>query len=680
MASYPSPLPLILALLAVVSSPAPAAPNAALPAGDSIERGEYIAHLGDCAACNTAQAGRPMAGGLGLATPFGIVHSTNITPDVNTGIGRYSFEQFDRAVRGGVAADGHNLYPVMPYTSFAKVNQRDMRALYAYFMRGVAPVSQANLDNDLRWPFSMRFGLSAWNAIFADGDEFKADPAKSAGWNRGAYIIEGPGHCGACHTPRGVAFQEKATSHEGSAGNFYLAGATVDAWHAPALRDLWSPPDIARFLKTGRNVHAAAYGSMAEVVHFSTQQFSDEDLAAMAEYLSSLSTRAAASPAAAKAEPDDRRTAEDLYTTRGGLGYVQFCSACHRLDGRGVDDFFPPLAQNRSVLSADPTSVIHVVLSGGKTAETHAYPRAFAMPNFSSLSDPELAEIITFLRSRWGNRGDGVSPEAIRAVRDEIALKPDAPANFAVPRFAAMLESRNADQLIYGMRLMTETKHLLPDSVGNDLACASCHLNGGTVAKASPFVGISALFPLYAPRAGKTIDFKDRLNACFKRSMNGKALDKNSRELQAMVAYVDWMKTNTKPNEPIPGRGVGKLSDALVPDANHGKLIYQNQCAVCHGSNGEGVKQADGAQVFPPLWGDASFNIGAGMGRTYTAAGFVKNNMPMANTLKFPMGQGGLTDQEAVDVAEYFTHMERPDFPDKIKDWPSGGKPSDARY
>jgi thiosulfate dehydrogenase len=148
----------------------------------------------------------------------------------------------------------------------------------------------------------------------------------------------------------------------------------------------------------------------------------------------------------------------------------------------------------------------------------------------------------------------------------------------------------------------------------------------------------------------------------------------------AVVAYADWMKANSKPGDPIPGRGVGKISYDVVPDVKNGKVIYKNQCAVCHGDGGEGIKRADGSQAFPPLSGNATFNIGAGMARTYTAAGFVKNNMPMANTLKFPLGQGGLNDQEAVDVAAYFTHLPRPDYPEKIKDWPKGGKPKDARY
>ncbi len=647
---------------------------------EQITRGEYLAHLGDCAACHTATGGRLMAGGQDIDTPFGIIHSTNITPDANTGIGGYSFEQFDRAVRKGVAADGRNLYPAMPYPSFAKIDQADMRALYAYVMHAVAPVNQANRENDLPWPFSMRIGLSLWNMAFLDDQEYKPDPARSAQWNRGAYIIEGFGHCGSCHTPRGLAFQEKAMSARGADGGSFLAGGSVDAWHAPSLRNLWPAPEIAQFLKTGRNSHAAAYGSMTEVVHFSTQHLTDDDLAAMAEFLNSLSSSEAASPGPPGPAPGAQQTAQVLYGTRGGLGYVQFCSACHRLDGRGVVDLFPTLADNPSVQSRDSSSVIHVVLSGWKSAETQRYPRSFGMPNFSSLSDQELAEIVTFVRSSWGNQGAVVGPDQIRNIRDQINLKPAEPGGFATPRFAAMLESHDAERLIYGMRLMTETQALLPNNVGDNLSCTSCHLNGGTVANGSPYVGIAALFPSYQPRAGTTIDFKDRINGCLRRSMNGKPLDKNSPEMLAMVAYVDWMKGDTKPKDAIPGRGVGKMSDAILPDKDHGKLVYQNQCAVCHGEHGEGLKQADGEGVFPPLWGDQSFNIGAGMARTYTAAAFVKSNMPVANTLKFPLGQGGLSDQDAVDVAEYFTHMPRPDFRDKVKDWPNGGKPKDARY
>ena len=657
-----------------------AAPLTVSPADDAIKRGAYISRLGDCVACHSAPGGKPMAGGLALSTPFGVIYSTNITPDIKTGIGRYSFVQFDRAMRKGITADGRNLYPAMPYPSFAKINAQDMRMLYAYMMHGVAPVSQVNKVNDMKWPFSMRSGLAVWNKVFLKDEPFKPDPAQSVQWNRGAYLIEGLGHCGSCHTPRGIAFQEKAMDQSGSDGKFFLAGSTVAAWHATRLRDLWTAAEIAQFLKAGHNSAATAYGSMTEVVHFSTQFFSDSDLMAMGEYLKSLPPGAGATLIRQKPVVNVQETADALYKTRGGLGYVQFCSTCHHLDGQGVANIFPPLANNVSVLSKDPASVIHVVLSGWKSAQTQSSPRSFGMPNYSSFSNDELAEIVTFVRTKWGNQGEPVHAGQIQQIRDEIKLKPAAPTQFVVPRFAAMLTSRNAQQLVYGMRLMLETNTLLPHNVGNSLNCASCHLNAGTVALGAPFVGLSAKFPIYAPRSGKIIDAKDRINACFRRSMNGTALPGDSAQMLAMVAYIDWMKGNTQPDDPIPGRGVGKISRNIIPDMKRGKQIYQNQCAVCHGAKGEGIQRAGGAYIFPPLWGNASFNIGAGMARTYTAAGFVKNNMPMANTQSFPLGQGGLTVQEAVDVAAYFSHMPRPDYAAKANDWPKGGKPKDARY
>jgi thiosulfate dehydrogenase len=669
-----------VALILLLATPLLASANGAPPDGDAVNRGEYVARLGDCGACHTAANDQPFAGGKEINTPFGVIHSTNITPDASTGIGSYTFEQFERAMREGVAADGRNLYPVMPYPSFAKMNEQDMRALYAYLTRGVTPVKRANMDNDLKWPFSMRFGLSAWNMAFLDRQEYRPDPAKSAQWNRGAYIVQGPGHCGACHTPRGIGFQEKAMGQEGTDGPSYLSGSVIDAWHAPSLRRVWPAPEVAEFLKTGRNRHAAAYGTMTEVIHFSTQRFTDADLTAVGDYLASLSVGEVASPVAKVPATTPQQLAHELYKTRGGLGYVQFCSGCHRLDGGGVADLFPPLAENSSVQAEDPSSAIHVVLSGWKSAETERFPRGFWMPRFSSLTDQELAEILTFVRANWGNRGTPVTSEQISKLRGAIVLKAEEPSAFVTPRFADILQSPQADQIVYGMRLNLETKALLPGQVGDELACGSCHLNAGTVAKGSPYVGLSALFPAFQPRAGKIIDFKDRINGCMRRSMSGQPLDKGSPEMLAMVAFADWMKGNAQPKDAIPGRGIGKISDTIVPNAANGEQVYRNQCAVCHGDHGEGRTQADGTHVFPPLWGDASFNIGAGIARTYTAAAFVKSNMPIANSAKFPMGQGGLTDQEAVDVAEYFTHMPRPDFPDKVKDWPSGGKPKDSRY
>lgn len=658
--------------------------QAATADSTQLARGEYLARLGDCVACHTADKGKPMAGGRELATPFGVLYSTNITPDRETGIGGYSFEQFDRAMRKGVAADGHNLYPAMPYPSYAKMTGDDMQALYAYLMQGLAPVKQANKPTAMRWPFNQRWGLALWNWAFLDATPFQPNAQKDAAWNRGAYLVQGLGHCGACHTPRGIAFQEKAMSDAGSAGKHFLAGETVEAWRALSLRGLWTVEDTALFLKTGQNRFATASGNMAEVIHHSTQHVKDEDLVAIATYLKALPPGEHELPA-----PSVPRAAivgkvpDNLFSSRGGLAYLQFCSDCHHQDGAGVNKIFPPLAGNPAVTAKDPATLLHITLTGWQTASTAAHPRVFTMPGFARLNDQELAEIISFVRASWGNGGDKVSAAQVKAMRAEV-VRADAKAidnsKFETPRLADMLAKPNAQQLVRGMRLHLETKDLLPNHVGDQLNCTSCHLNAGTVADGSPFVGVSAFFPGYAPRAGRVISLEDRINGCFKRSMNGKPLPVESPDMKAMVAYFDWMKGQTKPEDKVPGRGVGKIDRNLVANPANGKKIYAEQCSICHGENGEGLKRADGQMIYPPLWGDESFNIGAGMARTYTAAAFVKRNMPIGFHGQFPLGQGGLSDQEALDVAEYFSHQPRPDFPEKVKDWPKDKKPADARY
>ena len=669
------------------ADPAPGSPNAdaSAPAASAPEialvaRGEYVARLGDCLACHTSDKGPAMAGGRELATPFGKVFSTNITSDKQTGIGQSSFEQFDRAVRRGVAADGHNLYPAMPYPSYAKVSEDDMRALYAYFQHGVAAVSQPNKPAEMHWPFNMRWGLMFWNWAFLDDTPFKPDAGKDAVWNRGAYLVQGRGHCGSCHTPRGIGFQEKAMSEAGSNGKYYLAGATVEAWRALSLRHLWTVEDTALLLKTGQNRFSTVSGSMVEVIHLSSQHFSDDDLIAIATYLKSLPPGKDEQPVPSVPERvPPSKLPDTLFSTRGGLAYVQFCSNCHREDGGGVAGIFPPLVQNPTVSSADPVTLVHITLTGSKTAQTATHQRVWTMPAFARLSDQEVAEILSFLRSSWGNNAKPVTPSDVAKIRAELDPKTTDSSKFETPRLADMLAAPNAAEVVRGMRLHLETRTRLPQHVGDDLKCGSCHLNAGTVADASPFEGIAVLFPSYAPRAGKVITLEDRINGCFRRSMNGVALPLESADLKAMVAYFDWMKGEFKPEDKVPGRGIGRMDRTIKPDVENGKRVYVEECAVCHGKNGEGLRRADGSLVFPPLWGDRSFNVGAGVARTYTAAAFVKRNMPIAFSEKFPLGQGGLSDQDAVDVAAYFSHMPRPDFPDKVKDWPKDPKPSDAR-
>lgn len=495
--------------------------------------------------------------------------------------------------------------------------------------------------------------------------------------------MQGPGHCGACHTPRGIGMQEKTMSESGSNGPLFLSGETVENWRALDLRGRWQPADVAGLLRTGSNRFGTVAGNMVDVVQHSTQYMSDEDLLAIGTYLASLPSPARQRPPQATAAPVAAAIPADLYLSRGGLGYVQFCATCHRSDGNGVQGLFPPLAGNPTLQSNEPASLIHIMLTGWRAARTHAQPKAMSMPAFSALSDGEIAEILNFARTSWGGRQQAdISERQVARLRAELGAQPanTVGPRFETPRLADMLKEKNATQLILGARLNIETGRLLPQHVGNGLNCASCHLNAGTVGGGSPYVGVSAAFPTYAARAGRVITLEDRINGCFPRSMNGKPLPPGSQDMQAMLAYIEWMRRDAQPGEKVPGRGIGKIDQKLKPDPVNGERIYHAQCAACHGAQGEGIRSPSGQWVYPALWGAQSFNIGAGMARTYTAAAFVKRNMPIALHDRFPLGQGGLSDQEAVDVAEFFTHQPRPDFAPKTRDWPRDKKPADARY
>lgn len=226
--------------------------------------------------------------------------------------------------------------------------------------------------------------------------------------------------------------------------------------------------------------------------------------------------------------------------------------------------------------------------------------------------------------------------------------------------------------IIEGKKLLTETRQRLPKHVGNGLNCTSCHLAGGTTANASPWVGIWGVFPEYRSRSGKVISLTERVNDCFERSMNGKPLAYDSVEMNNILAYMQWLSTGVPTGTSVKGRGFVAIDKKLKPDAVHGKAVYMAQCASCHGASGTGIRNPAGGYVFPPVAGKDSFNDGAGMARAYTAAAFVKHNMPL--------GKGGtLSDQDALDVAEYFTRLPRPVYKFKAKDWPKGDKPKDAR-
>jgi mono/diheme cytochrome c family protein len=399
-----------------------------------VQRGAYLARAGDCIACHTAPKGKPYAGGVPIATPMGVIYSTNITPDLETGIGHYSMDNFVKVMREGVTDDGDHLYPAMPYTSYTRLSQEDLSALYAYFMQGVEPVRKPNHPTKLSWPLSIHSLMAVWNGLYLKKGEYAADPNKSVSWNRGAYLVQGLGHCGGCHTPRGVLGQEKAGSEKD--GRQYLAGAKLDNWYAlPLTGDrktglyAWSKDEIAEYLRTGRTARVAAVGIMAEVVGKSTQYLTDQDLMAIAEYLKSLppsndegqgngdlAIQASAASAAACA-----LSAGDT-GMRGSRVYLDNCNACHRLDGSGAKRTFPNLVKNEAVNAKDPISLIHIVLAGGAMPSTQTAPSAFAMPDFGwRLSDVEVADVLSFVRGNWGNHVAAVSTDEVGRIRKALA-------------------------------------------------------------------------------------------------------------------------------------------------------------------------------------------------------------------------------------------------------------------
>ncbi|XAH21742.1 cytochrome c [Xylophilus sp. GW821-FHT01B05] len=416
-------------LAAVAFAATPALAQNAAPANPQVIRGEYLARAGDCISCHTRPQGAPFAGGLPMATPFGTIVSTNITPDTEQGIGSYTQEDFTRVLREGRAKDGHRLYPAMPYTNFARLNDEDMQALYAYFMKGVQPARQDNAKTALRWPFSMRGLMAGWNLLYLSGKPYTPDAAQSAEWNRGAYLVQGLGHCSACHTPRGATGAEKASTDKD--GDAFLSGAVIDGWYAQPLRNTaepglatWSPQDIVEYLKTGRTGHTAAFGPMAQVVTNSTQYMTREDLGAIAIYLKSLGGSGAA-PAAAvapAADPTAMALRDGKVEQRGALVYLNNCSACHRSDGQGAQRTFPTLARNSAVAAKDPTSLIRLVLQGSAMPYTTEAPSELGMPGFGwRLTDDNVADLLSFVRSSWGNKAAAVTPQEVAKVRSAVA-------------------------------------------------------------------------------------------------------------------------------------------------------------------------------------------------------------------------------------------------------------------
>lgn len=387
-------------------SPSTVAPP---PASAQISRGRYLATLGDCIACHTRKGGAPFAGGRPLETPFGTILSANITPDRETGIGNWAADQFYRALHEGIANDGTHLYPAFPYNYYTRITRADSGAIFAY-LRTLKPVHSNPKRNQLPFPFNIRATMAVWNWLFLRPGEYKPDPSKSALWNRGAYIVQGLGHCGACHTPMNILGAPKESQ--------YLQGGTFGEWFAPDLTPnprtglgRWSHQDIVEFLKRGRNAHAAASAEMGEVVAFSLSKASDADLNAIAAY---LHTQHASEPAKL-ANVDAKQMHE------GEAIFADSCSACHQMHGEGVPRFFPPLRHDANLQQRDPTTTLHFILTGTQVTPTDSRPTPLSMPAYAwKLNDEQIAAVETYIRNAWGNHAPPVSAGDVAKLRTKL--------------------------------------------------------------------------------------------------------------------------------------------------------------------------------------------------------------------------------------------------------------------
>ena len=372
-----------------------------------IERGRYLVELADCAGCHNQPGGKPYAGGLALETPFGKILAPNVTPDRETGIGAWSDEDFVNALLNGRGDHGKRLYPAMPYPYYTKMSRDDALTIRAY-LATVEPVQHDVVSNQLPFPFGIRTGLLAWNWLFFTPGRFEPVTGKSAEWNRGAYLVEGPGHCGACHTANNFLGGDE-TSHA-------LEGGVLQGWFAPNLtgdahRGIggWSVDDLVAYLKTGHNRITAATGPMSEVVVDSTSHLSDDDLRAIAAYLKSLPGQDRGPKPVAATEPAMRA---------GKAIFVDQCNACHTSSGAGVPNMFPALKDSAAVQSADPTNLIRIVLDGARSVATDAAPTAPGMPAFDwKLSDDQVAAVVTYVRNSWGNAAAPVSSGEVKKLR-----------------------------------------------------------------------------------------------------------------------------------------------------------------------------------------------------------------------------------------------------------------------
>ena len=379
-----------------------------------VERGRYLSLAGNCAGCHTVRGGAPYAGGLGIETPFGTVHASNLTPDPQHGIGNWSAAHFWRAMHNGRSKDGRLLYPAFPYPSFTRVTREDSDAIYAY-LRSVPPAMTPNVAHRLRFPYDTQAALAVWRALSFKPASFVAVAQKPAEWNRGAYLVEGLGHCIACHGARNAlgATQEK----RGLSGGLI----PIENWYAPSLASTreagvadWETRHVVQLLQSGTSPRGSVMGPMADVVYRSTQHLSEPDLTAIATYLKELPAGSAA-VAETVSQPTPERPRRDAGTMeRGARIYDQRCAYCHGDAGQGVPNAYPPLAGSRAVNMDNPANLIQIVRRGGFLPSTAGNPRPFGMPPFGQvLDDNDIAAVLTYVRGSWGNDGAAISAYAL---------------------------------------------------------------------------------------------------------------------------------------------------------------------------------------------------------------------------------------------------------------------------
>ena len=410
-----------------LARPSPAASAAKVSPGGAadpvdtltaIERGQYLARAGNCVACHSARGATPMAGGRRIETPFGAVFSSNLTPDAATGLGTWTTDDFWQALHRGRSKDGRLLAPAFPYQHTSVISRADSDDLLAW-LQSLPPVQQAQAPHTLVWPVGTQAALAVWRSLFFSPTPFQADPAQSAEWNRGAYLVTGLGHCAACHSPRNALGASGAVDH--------LSGGLMPVvnWYAPDLtRDsetgLASTPlaEIVQLLRTGQARSAQTSGPMAEVVQHGTQHLREADLRAMAVYLQSR-----AQPSAAEPRQALRTQASPALASQGQKAYERHCVQCHGEQGQGIttangQTAYPALAGNRAVLLHDPTNLVQTVLYGGYGPATALHPRPFGMPPaVLELDDREIAGVLTHLRTQWGNQASEVTPLQVHRIR-----------------------------------------------------------------------------------------------------------------------------------------------------------------------------------------------------------------------------------------------------------------------